>query len=190
LLALRRKSAKCLIFRSFRLKADQQRKHAHDATQLQMDAKQGRLQGLSLRCETAAHPGARSVDGSVVRRRLAQASPPETASHSAAHSAATFQRTQTPDHLASERAPINRCVGRWICLTEIGSASGAVPKVIAKEAAKKILLRSIKYLVLTFSFVRRNIPPQERAPYQPQNDDSYRMTFQTVFLDVYQVRYK
>ena len=37
-----------------------------------------------------------------------------------------------------------------------------MPKVIAKEAAKKILLRSIKYLVLTFSFVRRNIPLQER----------------------------
>jgi hypothetical protein len=64
----------------------------------------------------------------------------------------------------SDRATINRCIGLWICLTEIGSASAAVPKVIAKEAAKKILRRSIKYLVLTFSFVRRNIPLQELAP--------------------------
>jgi hypothetical protein len=74
--------------------------------------------------------------------------------------------------------------------TEVGSASAAVPKVIATMAAKKILVRSIKYLVLAFSFVRRNIPLQERAPYRPRNDDSYRMTFQTVFWTSIRRRYE
>jgi hypothetical protein len=63
-----------------------------------------------------------------------------------------------------------------------------VPNVITTKTATKKLRRSIKYLVATFNFMRRNTPPKERSPYRPQDDDSYRMTFQTVFVDVYQVR--
>jgi len=63
-----------------------------------------------------------------------------------------------------------------------------LPKVIRTKATTKKLRRSIKYLVLTLSFMRRNTSPKEQTPHQPQDDVSYRMTFQTVFLNVYQVR--